>query len=302
MGEVRRADGSKLAPALVAAALLAAAGQGQAAARPLEQPPTAASSSVATKVNTPVNVPLAAADPDGDPLTYVIVAPPSHGTLSGTGAARTYQPATNYVGPDSFTFKANDGVLDSNTAAVSITVSGIIPPVPPPKPRPSPQTKLVAARVSGKVLVQLRRGGRFVPVTSAAEYRYGVTFDATRGALRITVAEDRKGGTATFVASGGKFVPTQDRTLLTTLALTGGNFGACHRQTSVRRLWGDGKGRFRTTGRYSAATVRSAHWSTDDRCDGTLTYVKRGSASVRDYPRRRTVTVRQGHRYLAEPS
>ena len=39
-----------------------------------------------------------------------------------TGAARTYTPTNNYVGPDSFTFKANDGKVDSNTATVSITV------------------------------------------------------------------------------------------------------------------------------------------------------------------------------------
>jgi hypothetical protein len=298
---VRRAEASKLAPALVAAAVLAAAGQGRATAHPLNQPPTAAPSSVATKRNTPVNVPLAAADPDGDPLTYVIVTPPSRGTLSGTGASRTYLPAQDYVGPDSFTFKANDGVLDSNTAAVTITVSGIVPPPPPPVPEPSPQKTLVATRLSGKVLVQLRRGGRFVPVTTAAAYRYGVTFDTSHGTLRIAVARDRRGRTSTLEATGGKFAATQDKTLLTTLTLTGGAFGRCGTK-SVRHLWGDGLGKFRTKGRYSAATVRSAHWSTDDRCDGTLTYVKRGSASVRDYPRRRTVTVRQGHRYLAQPS
>jgi hypothetical protein len=56
-------------------------------------------------------------------LTYTIVTPPAHGTISaGTGASRTYTPTTNYVGPDSFTFKANDGFADSNTATVSITV------------------------------------------------------------------------------------------------------------------------------------------------------------------------------------
>ena len=248
-----------------------------------------------------MNVPLAAADPDGDPLTYVIVSPPSHGTLGGTGSSRTYQPAAGYVGPDSFTFKANDGVLDSNTALVSITVSGIVPPPPPTRPQPSPRTKLVAKRMSGRVLVQVRRGGRFVPVTAAAEFRFGASFDTTHGTLRLTVAKDRKGGTSTLEATGGRFAASQDRTLLTTLTLTGGAFVHCGTR-SVRHLWGNGKGSFRTKGRYSSATVRSAHWSTDDRCDGTITYVKRGTASVRDFPGHRTVTVRQGHRYLAHPS
>ena len=40
---------------------------------------------------------------------------------------------------------------------------------------------------------------------------------------------------------------------------------------TVRRLWAQGKGRFRTRGRYSAAAVRGTNWLTADRCDGTLT-------------------------------
>ena len=37
-----------------------------------------------------------------------------------------------------------------------------------------------------------------------------------------------------------------------------------------------------------------------DRCDGTLTVVHRGVVSVHDLRRRKTVTVRAGHRYLAK--
>jgi len=64
-------------------------------------------------------------------------------------------------------------------------------------------------------------------------------------------------------------------------------------------LWGNGKGRFRTDGKYSSATVRGTIWLTQDRCDGTLTTVKRGTVSVRDFKRRRTVSVKAGHSYLA---
>jgi hypothetical protein len=51
----------------------------------------------------------------------------------------------------------------------------------------------------------------------------------------------------------------------------------------VRRLWGDGYGRFRTAGRYSAATVRGTRWLVEDRCDGTVTRVKRGQVAVEDF-------------------
>jgi hypothetical protein len=64
-------------------------------------------------------------------------------------------------------------------------------------------------------------------------------------------------------------------------------------------LWGSGKGRFRTKGKYSAATVRGTTWLTQERCDGTLTRVRSGTVSVRDLKRRKTVTVRAGRSYLA---
>ena len=58
-------------------------------------------------------------------------------------------------------------------------------------------------------------------------------------------------------------------------------------------------GRFRTRGRYSAATVRGTIWETIDRCDGTLTKVRRGVVVVRDNRKRRNITVRAGKSYLA---
>ena len=50
---------------------------------------------------------------------------------------------------------------------------------------------------------------------------------------------------------------------------------------------------------HSAATVRGTKWLTEERCDGTLTSVSRGSVSVRDTTARRTVIVRAGCSYLA---
>ena len=66
------------------------------------------------------------ADVDGNPLTAILVSGPSHGalTLNGNGGF-TYTPDVNYSGPDSFTYKANDGAGDSNVATVEITVNGV---------------------------------------------------------------------------------------------------------------------------------------------------------------------------------
>ena len=70
----------------------------------------------------------------------------------------------------------------------------------------------------------------------------------------------------------------------------------------MRRLWGKGKGDFRTTGRRSSATVRGTWWLVEDRCDGTLTRVREGRVDVRDFRLRKTVKLRAGKRsiYLAK--
>lgn len=70
----------------------------------------------------PLEITLEATDVDGDTLTYTIVDQPENGTLSGDGAEQTYTPDDGFIGQDSFTFRANDGTLDSNLAVVRIVV------------------------------------------------------------------------------------------------------------------------------------------------------------------------------------
>jgi hypothetical protein len=89
---------------------------------PVNDPPVASPNSALLAEDSFALVPLPATDVDGDPLTYSIVSPTAHGVLSGSGANRTYTPDANYNGADSFTFKANDGTADSNTATVSLIV------------------------------------------------------------------------------------------------------------------------------------------------------------------------------------
>jgi uncharacterized repeat protein (TIGR01451 family) len=87
--------------------------------------PVAYGQSLTTPEDTPLPITLIGTDVDNDPLTFIIVSGPAHGTLSGTGANRIYTPAPNYHGPDSFTYKVNDGRLDSGVATVSITVTPV---------------------------------------------------------------------------------------------------------------------------------------------------------------------------------
>jgi subtilisin family serine protease len=87
--------------------------------------PVAKDQAVTTPFNTPIAIFLVATDPDGDVLAYSIVGGPGHGVLEygmGELPALTYIPNPTWSGVDSFTFKANDGLIDSNIATVTITV------------------------------------------------------------------------------------------------------------------------------------------------------------------------------------
>jgi len=87
--------------------------------------PVAKSQTVTT--HTAVGITLEATGASAGPLAYSVVNGPGHGTLTGTAPNLTYTPAAGYSGPDSFTFKANDGLTDSDPATVSINVANAAP-------------------------------------------------------------------------------------------------------------------------------------------------------------------------------
>ncbi len=88
-------------------------------------PPVATAQTVNTDEDTATVMLLSATDVDNDPLTFALVAGPTHGTVSGAAPGLTYTPHENYFGPDSLTFQANDGTYLSSAATVSITVNAV---------------------------------------------------------------------------------------------------------------------------------------------------------------------------------
>ncbi len=175
----------------------------------------------------------------------------------------------------------------------------------------------VVVQPKGKKLeFGLPRTRRTVPLLDTIAVPVATSLDARRGRVRLTAARTRRRNqSATF--SEGLFTVLQARSRrpVTELRLKGGDFGSCRtragssragtaqrRRRTIRRLRGSGRGRFRTRGRYSAATVRGTDYTVEDRCDGTLTRVRRGVVLVRDFRRKRTITVRAGRSYLARPS
>jgi uncharacterized protein (TIGR03382 family) len=102
----------------------------------VNEAPEAIAGSVSVAAGASATIPLSATDPDGDTLTYAIVAGPDHGALSGTPPDVIYAPSAGYAGPDGFTFRASDGNGGTATATVSITVTAA--PPPPASPAASP--------------------------------------------------------------------------------------------------------------------------------------------------------------------
>lgn len=88
--------------------------------------PVARDLNVQTNEDTPLDGRMAGRDPDHEPLQYRLVDLPLHGTImSADDGTFTYTPSLDYNGPDSFTYIANDGAVDSNLGTVSITVNPV---------------------------------------------------------------------------------------------------------------------------------------------------------------------------------
>jgi hypothetical protein len=188
----------------------------------------------------------------------------------------------------------NDGYIDN----VSLVLGGGGPVF---------HKTVVVRVVSGKVRVRLPGSNDFVELTGSAGIPLGSTVDTLSGVVELTSVPKAGGTPQSARFYEGVFKVTQVGSV-TNLALTeplascrGGGRSAATTKKRKRHLWGDGKGSFRTNGTYSSATVRGTKWLVQDSCAGTLTRVVRGSVTVRDRVKSKTVVVRAGRSYLAKP-
>ncbi|NGZ05167.1 MAG: SUMF1/EgtB/PvdO family nonheme iron enzyme [Magnetococcales bacterium] len=85
--------------------------------------PVAANDSLSVTPGQAITDTLTATDSDRNPLTYRIVGNATKGqvNLNASTGAFTYTPNSGATGTDTFTFRANDGRVDSNLATVTVT-------------------------------------------------------------------------------------------------------------------------------------------------------------------------------------
>ena len=181
--------------------------------------------------------------------------------------------------------------------------------------------------VSGLVLVYIN--GHLVPLTQLTQIPAGVAIDTRHGTLKLTTASGGGGGahdasakTQTGEFSGAVFRLSQQTrgagkglvtVMLALSAFKGAPSQAVCRNNSaagdahaaktntktIQLLHASAHGKFRTSGRYSAATVLGTIWTVAARCDGTLTHSIKDPVEVTDFVRHKTIILHAGQSYLA---
>ena len=184
--------------------------------------------------------------------------------------------------------------LDNPTIGVDVNVDQVSGIVMVAVPRN-------AARAAGSGRAS-QKGLTFVPLSEARQVPVGSFLDTRRGKVRLESATNRAGKRQRGTFFNSLFQVRQSRKRsargLTDLVLKGSSFRRCNvgsgkgasaalSRRQIRQLRANARGRFRTSGRNSSATVRGTEWGVIDRCDGTLTKVRRGKVVVRDFRRKK---------------
>ena len=179
-------------------------------------------------------------------------------------------------------------------------------PTPTPTPEPTPEFRqsVVVEPVRGTVLVCPTRPTQCTPLRAGDDIRFGSTIDTRKGEVELTSLASAGGKPQTARFKDGLFKVVQsgaytELQLNEELDCRSRAARTAQKKPKARKLWGDGKGKFRTKGRYAAATVRGTKWLVQDTCTTTVVRVTQGAVTVRDQVRKRNVVVRKGKSYTA---
>jgi hypothetical protein len=282
-------------------------------------PPSLSGTSPASRANEN-NPRVLGSAPAGTTIALFTSGDCSGASVAGGTAAELQSPGIVVPVADDSTTTVHALTIDaagnrSACSSSSVTYQESSTVVPPPLPPPVRGVTVNAVPEKGKVLVKIGKKG-FVPLASLGRsIPVGATIDTRKGTVRLTTAKGGKGNTGTQVGHFGqgvfRFTQTKKNPLVT-LSMTGSGLRACSRlprggspkvaaakRKRRRTLFSNVKGRFRTRGRNSAATVRGTKWQMTDTCAGTRTTVQSGAVLVHDFWLRKNRLVKAGHSYFA---
>jgi Divergent InlB B-repeat domain len=216
---------------------------------------------------------------------------------------------------------------DGTAFGQDVTFTTALAPLPGP---PTLGQTFNLKPVSGLVFVLIH--GHLVPLTQLEQIGPGVTIDALHGTFQLTISVGGGGPARDATAARAKTQTGQfggavvrlhqathgaNRGLATVMMVESAFKGApaqsiCNAPKAasdahaakvsskvIQLLHASAHGKFATSGRYSAATVRGTIWNTIARCDGTLIHAIKDEVVVTDFVRHKTIVLHAGQSYLA---
>ena len=241
------------------------------------------------------------------------------GALTGTPAK---------AGSFAFTVSAANGLTPDATLEVTLTIAAL-PPAPaavaqvadPGLPPPTAGVNFNLEPVDGVSKVKCADEAAFGVLTEPKQVPIDCQVDTSQGVVKLTSSTGEGAGTqSAFFWAGAFTVSQQAKTDWITEMHLAGRL-KCERRKLAKRgarasrrnfkrggnggrkLWGSGKGNFKTSGNYGSATVRGTVWLVRDRCDNsTLFGVREGIVTVEDFVKEITIFLKPGHRYVAKAS
>jgi 6-phosphogluconolactonase (cycloisomerase 2 family) len=216
------------------------------------------------------------------------------------------------------------------TFGQDVTFTTALAPAPS---APIPGQTFNIAPVSG--LVQIYIHGQLVPLTQLQQIHSGIPVDTLHGTLKLTISVSSSGGPEGDAATARTRMKTQTGEFggavfrlhqatsgpnrgLTTVMMVESAFKGAPSQSIckatgtasdahaakvsskvIQLLHASAHGKFATSGRYSAATVRGTIWEMIARCDGTLVHAIKDEVVVTNFVRHTTIVLHAGQSYLA---
>ncbi len=230
------------------------------------------------------------------------------------------------AGSFQFTVAAANGVTADAVEEVTLVVAPL--PPAPAQAAAAPQDTGLPAPVAG-VNVNLEPAGGsvrtkcpgdsgFVPLNAPKQVPLGCLVDTGNGVVNLTAAKLGEEGLESAYFWGGTFAVGQspgetelklagklkcEKRKSAGRSKRGGRIALRRSSGGGRKLWGSGKGNYKTSGNYGSATVRGTVWLVRDRCDNsTLFAVREGVVTVNDFVKGTTLFLHPGQRYIAKAS
>jgi hypothetical protein len=170
--------------------------------------------------------------------------------------------------------------------------------------------------VEGTIELQCPGEDQSSRLTSFRQVPFGCLINTRNGVVDLTASKGSSGELQGGHFWGGVFVVSQEAGDNEAVELKLAGRRMCERRNSPnthgatvssarrgggRKVWGSGKGNYKTSGSYGSATVRGTTWLVVDRCDSsTLIKVAEGTVWARDFVKQKSIVLTAGQQYVAK--